>query len=564
VNDSHRRSAAFLLPLGVLEYIVFSASFSQFFQGDALFHMSHRFRSWPEFFTSLYRLDVANWYRPLSNRTIPSLFFNWFGLNPYGYHWVEFLLFFVTTCILFFFLRELTKSFVAAAAGTVFFGIHSIDVYVTYDFAFAPELFYGSFYLLSAIAWMKGASSKAWYSLSILFFVLALMSKEAAVTLPANLLLLTSFFSANREKKYLLPYFGILTAYYFYIVRFLHVGTGDYALSLHKDLFLRIEDSFLWAFNLGREQMRYPVALTALLVIAIAVMRRRHLLFGLCWFLVALAPMLAIVGHFGPYYLFVALAGIALIVGDGFDWLYLKVAVINRTVAFAVVCLMMAPFAIAARFNAQAALYIDTALGYAGRIAGNSARDMKQLHPSIPRGAIVYIVNPDQPELWRYYGINALFRLLYEDDTIDVRYSSQGHSISEDDLRSGKVIAMRYATESLVPEDAQQVLASLRPNEDFHYESSNRFGFETFPARVVAGKGAYTMHISGAADTDVEVQYRFNEGPIAFMTVHVDRKGETRFFVSTETKRGVYRFVGMRMPPDETWFAVAGSVTVTD
>ena len=145
----------FLLVLGVLEYLVFSASFSQFFQGDALFHLSHRFRSWPEFFAGLYRLDVANWYRPLSNRTIPSLFFHWFGLDPYGYHWVEFLLFFATTCIVFLFLLEFTKSFVAAAAGTTFFSIHSIHVYATYDFAFAPELFYGSFYFLSAFAYLR-------------------------------------------------------------------------------------------------------------------------------------------------------------------------------------------------------------------------------------------------------------------------------------------------------------------------------------------------------------------------------------------------------------------------
>src|SRR5262245_63907519 len=178
-----RATAAFLGFLGLLEYLVFSASFSQFFQGDALFYMSHRFRSWSEFLHALYNLDIAHWYRPLSSQTIPSLFFGWFGLNPYGYHWVVFLLFFATTCVVFVFLRRLTASFVTAAAGTVFFSIHSINVYVTYDFAFAPELFYACFYLLSCIAYIRGANSKGWYALSILFFVLALMSKEAAVTL---------------------------------------------------------------------------------------------------------------------------------------------------------------------------------------------------------------------------------------------------------------------------------------------------------------------------------------------------------------------------------------------
>src|SRR5262245_21675864 len=71
-------SIVFLLALGLLEYLFFSDSFSYFFQGDALFYMSHRFRTWGEFFHALYSLDIANWYRPLASQTIPSIFFPWF------------------------------------------------------------------------------------------------------------------------------------------------------------------------------------------------------------------------------------------------------------------------------------------------------------------------------------------------------------------------------------------------------------------------------------------------------------------------------------------------------
>src|SRR5262249_970166 len=101
------RSVLFVALLGILEYVVFSASFSEFFQGDALFWMSYRFHHWSEFFHALYHLDIANWYRPLASQTIPSVFYPLFGLNPYGYHWVVFLLFFASTIIVFVFLREL-------------------------------------------------------------------------------------------------------------------------------------------------------------------------------------------------------------------------------------------------------------------------------------------------------------------------------------------------------------------------------------------------------------------------------------------------------------------------
>src|SRR5262245_842336 len=559
-----RATAAFLGFLGLLEYLVFSDSFSQFFQGDALFYMSHRFLSWNEFLHALYRLDIANWYRPLSSQTIPSLFFPWFDLNPYGYHLIVFLLFFATTCVVFFFLRYLTRNFVAAAAGTVFFSIHSINVYVTFDFAFAPELFYASFYLLSCIAYMRGADSRGSYMLSLLFFLLALMSKEAAVTLPGNIVLLTIFFSTGRNKKAVLPFFGLFALYYLYIVRFLKVGAGDYVLGLHKDMFTRMQDSFLWAFNLSRGRMRYTVGLLALAVVAYAIAslfgeRRRYTLFGIGWFLVALSPMLGIVGYFGPYYLFLPLVGIAVIVGECFRWLHQSISRFNPKGAFALVCLGLAPFVIAARLNAQAELYTNTALGYAARIAEKSARDLKQSHPTLPKGAVVYIINSDQPDLWRFFGINGLIRLLYADDTIDVRYSSHGHTF--EDAASGKLIVMRYVDEGLVPEESNRFIPA-KSEDDFAYETSDHFTLDIFPTQVVAGKGSYTLRISAAPNRDVELQYRFNEGPLAFLTVHLNSNGETRFFVSEETKRGTYRFVAMRIVPSQTWIKVAGAMTV--
>src|SRR5262245_3306601 len=103
-----RHALIFLVSLGILEYLLFAESFSQFFQGDALFWLLHRFRGWADLISSLSVLDVANWYRPLSNRTIPAIFFGWFGLDPYGYHWVVFILFFVCTCLVFQFIRRVT------------------------------------------------------------------------------------------------------------------------------------------------------------------------------------------------------------------------------------------------------------------------------------------------------------------------------------------------------------------------------------------------------------------------------------------------------------------------
>src|SRR5262249_9159979 len=159
-----------------------------------------------------------------------------------------------------------------------------------------------------------------------------------------------------------------------------------------------------------------------------------------------------------------------------FEWLYASVSRFNTKAAFAAVCIGIAPFAAAARLNAQAELYNSTALGYAGRIAGNSARALKQAHPTVPPGAMVYIINPDQPNLTRFFGISGLVRLVYADDAIDVRYSSLGHTISDDVLKSGKLVVMRYVNETLEPADPSEAIAagSAKSDEEFAYDGSTR------------------------------------------------------------------------------------------
>jgi hypothetical protein len=400
--------------------------------------MAHRFRSWNEFFHALFKLDIAHWYRPLASQTIPSLFFHWFGLNPYGYHWVVFILFFIVTCSVFPLLRERTQSFVAAAAGAVFFSIHSINVYTTYDFAFAPELLYAFFYVLSCIAYLKRR-----YAPSILFFILALMSKEAAATLPAIILFLSFF--ADRPKKHALPFFGILAVYYLYIVRFLKVGAGDYTIALHKDILSRLGDSFLWAFNLERGRISYVTVVTALVVAAYAAIslfgsKRRSTLLGLAWFVAALSPMLGIVGYFGGYYLFLPLVGIALIVGECFGSIQSIVSRFNPRIATAAVCAGLLPFIIAARVNAQSALYTNSALGYAGRIAEKSIRDLMRLHPTIPTGSTIYRQFQRRPESLAVHGITSLFKLLCGRFS-RVRYSSLGEIVPAELLNTGSSLS---------------------------------------------------------------------------------------------------------------------------
>ena len=114
-----------------------------------------------------------------------------------------------------------------------------------------------------------------------------------------------------------------------------------------------------------------------------------------------------------------------------------------------------------------------------------------------------------------------------------------------------------------MPEDPKQALAATS-QENLQYDTSSAIPLEVFPTQVAAGKGSYTIRLSGVANADGELQYRFNEGPPALLNIHLSPTGETHFFVTNETKRGTYRFVGFRTVGTSVWSKVEGSVTVTD
>src|SRR5258706_12246986 len=78
-KGSQLASIGICVVLVTAEYTLFRDNFGQFFGPDAIFYMYLRFHSVGEFLSSLIRLDMAHWYRPLSNRTIPSLFFPLLG-----------------------------------------------------------------------------------------------------------------------------------------------------------------------------------------------------------------------------------------------------------------------------------------------------------------------------------------------------------------------------------------------------------------------------------------------------------------------------------------------------
>ena len=121
-------------------------------------------------------------------------------LNALTYHRTNLIFHLLNVLLVFYAILLLTKQPAIAAISALFFGIHPLHVESVAWISGRKDLFYAFFYLGSLIAYIsyrKRNNSYKFYFLSILFFLLSLFSKSAAVTLPL-VLVLTDYYLSNK------------------------------------------------------------------------------------------------------------------------------------------------------------------------------------------------------------------------------------------------------------------------------------------------------------------------------------------------------------------------------
>src|SRR5436190_1365481 len=266
------RVSGFLLLLGILEYILFFRDLRHFFQGDTIHLFVQRAASLSDFLREFVSLGQSGWYRPLGHGLIPYLFFPWFGLAPAGYRVITFVLFLSVTAAEFWLMTQLTRSRVASCIATLFFACHTVNVYATYDVAFTPELLYALFYICSVLAFCRRS-----LAISVLCFIAGLFSKEAAVTLPATLVIVEMLLGGTNGPirrrfgnavKSVGWHLLVLAAYLMFVVGYLRLESGSiatlfktpekpkegYSVVLDRTNFSRnIDHAVSWAFNIPRD-----------------------------------------------------------------------------------------------------------------------------------------------------------------------------------------------------------------------------------------------------------------------------------------------------------------------
>ncbi len=160
------------------------------------------------------------YYRPLQT-TIFTLVYQWRGLSPFPFHVVDVGLHTVATIFVYLLLFEIGFPRAAALAAAVLFAVHPVHTEAVAWIAATGELACGLFYFAALWTFLRYARGGTilWLLLSTMSFLLALFSKEMAVTLPmaAIVILLMKRQELNLTTRKMLlliaPFIAVLMVY---------------------------------------------------------------------------------------------------------------------------------------------------------------------------------------------------------------------------------------------------------------------------------------------------------------------------------------------------------------
>ncbi len=141
-------------------------------------------------------------YHPLAVLSL-AIDFNLYKLEPYGYHATSIIIHVLNVLLVFIFIRLLSGNTLASFITALFFGIHPMHVESVAWVSERKDVLYLFFYIASLcvyLLYIKPGKRRKFYVLSLVFFILSLLSKGQAVTLPVVLFLIDYFKGRKFDK----------------------------------------------------------------------------------------------------------------------------------------------------------------------------------------------------------------------------------------------------------------------------------------------------------------------------------------------------------------------------
>jgi protein O-mannosyl-transferase len=218
-------AGTFLLYCGTLAFSFVYDDRMQILQNPSITRWSYV----PQYFTkNVWALIdphvLANYYRPLFLLWL-KINYALFGFNPAGWHALSVLLHILVVVQVFWLSRRLLRSDGAAASAAILFAVHPVHIESVTWISGATDPLLAVFMLGSTLSFLRyidevgaGTSGKWAHAASLVFFGLALLSKEVAIMLPLMLLPLALYTrkekTASREiGMAAIPFFLMIVAY---------------------------------------------------------------------------------------------------------------------------------------------------------------------------------------------------------------------------------------------------------------------------------------------------------------------------------------------------------------
>lgn len=453
-----------------LEIGLFCWSFGKFFGGDSLFYLWYRVETPSQIWRILTQTDRLHSYRPLTYIFFSLVLFPLLELSVFGYHVVTLGVHLLVSVLFFRLARELMRTPAAALAGMLWFGVHSVHFYSTYDISFLPDFMHGLFCMLALLCYAvyRRVGSRTWLVAALASFVLALLSKESSVVLPVGVAVIELLRrQAGRSEQpphqypaavwrqaavSVLPFFAIAALYVGWTL-YLRDGriypsgsaTEPYALTLRPQVLLLKLRYLAWFANLPTMFNRrgwFPYAaivamlptFTWLLFLLVQTARRiwRELLACAAWAFAGLLPVLFITQMPMKHNLYMPVAAVAMAVALLFDDVQSKPGRMSSAVLRGGWAVASAGLVSGTAFLLPGELKYSW-VGQASDIALNSLNTVKRAYPTLPSNSVLFVL-PTQVRgvtAW-YFQQGALFNLFYRDRSLRTRFADDGAALPAD------------------------------------------------------------------------------------------------------------------------------------
>lgn len=313
---------------------------SYYFQDDWFLFSISRAQNISEFFSFFLPRGDVIWYRPLGQQLPFYLSFTFFSLNPIPFKIAVFILHIINSCLVYKLLMQFIKKQEFALFGSFLYltsNSHQIIFYwaATVSFVQAP------FFYFSCLLTQIQKRNK----LSLILFILGLLSNELLITLPLILTIYSRIFKNSKNK--IKPFYYWLIGGIYIVLRLIFrpaISTYGFIAGIKQPL-ITLRNFILWSFNWPEAIQDWFISflrlnplfintfkpyvivfslVTLLFLLLFIILPLSYLLFikkqriprganfGFLFFLVSLSPVLVFPNHAFSYYIPIPLFGLIL------------------------------------------------------------------------------------------------------------------------------------------------------------------------------------------------------------------------------------------------------------